>query len=105
MGIGTQEHSSASLRESYQTEIPERRLWAAVLLQAIEDWRSGNMRRRREAESFLFSNGKDFATVCHGIGLDPSVVLTKLHRARSAVRGVAERSPHLQTAKLSAIAA
>lgn len=106
METGIHENSSNSLRESYHTEIPERRLWAAVLLQAIEDWRSSNMRRRREAEKFLFSNGNDFATVCQGIGLEPSVVLAKLRRARSlAPQSIAEKAARLQTTNLRALAA
>jgi hypothetical protein len=49
---------------------PERRLWAAVLLQAVEDWRSNNIRANRAAEEFLFKSALDFETVCHGAGFD-----------------------------------
>lgn len=62
---------------------PERRLWAAVLLLAVEEWRSNNMRAHREAELFLFESGSDFETVCHGAGLDPSTLRSKLKRLRS----------------------
>jgi len=37
---------------------PERRLWLAVLVQAVEDWQSANLRQQREAETFLFSDQK-----------------------------------------------
>ncbi|MGC1684142.1 MAG: hypothetical protein WA734_00850 [Candidatus Acidiferrales bacterium] len=62
---------------------PERRLWAAVLLLAVDEWRSNNMRAHREAEVFLFEGGKDFETVCHGAGLDPSTLRTRLKRLRN----------------------
>jgi hypothetical protein len=62
---------------------PERRLWAAVLLLAVDEWRSNNARAHREAEVFLFEGGKDFETVCHGAGLDPSTLRTRLKRLRN----------------------
>jgi hypothetical protein len=34
--------------------ISERRLWTAVLVNAVEDWRGGTLRARREAQEFLF---------------------------------------------------
>ncbi len=64
--------------------IAERRLWAAVLLLAVEEWRSNNMRAHREAELFLFESGADFETVCYGAGLDPSTLRSKLRRLRAA---------------------
>jgi len=60
----------------------ERRLWTAVLLQAVEDWRSNNMRARNAADTFLFRSGTDFETVCHGAGFDPSALQSKLQRLR-----------------------
>lgn len=62
---------------------PERRLWAAVLLQAVEDWRSNNIRANRAAEEFLFKSALDFETVCHGAGFDPSALQTKLRRLQT----------------------
>jgi len=50
--------------------ISARRLWTAVLLNAIEDWRNGTLRAQREAQSFLFDNDEDFAMVCSNAGLD-----------------------------------
>jgi hypothetical protein len=50
--------------------ISERRLWTAVLVNAIEDWRSGTLRARREAQNFLFNDNEDFETVCSAAGLD-----------------------------------
>ena len=56
----------------------ERRLWTAVLTLAIEDWRYGTLRKRREAEQFLFEEEKDFGEVCAGAGIDPSDFRSRL---------------------------
>jgi hypothetical protein len=40
--------------------ISERRLWSAVLLNAVEDGRGGTLRARREAQEFLFESDVDF---------------------------------------------
>jgi hypothetical protein len=50
--------------------ISARRLWTAVLLNAVEDWRNGTLRARREAQEFLFDNDEDFEMVCTAAGLD-----------------------------------
>jgi hypothetical protein len=52
--------------------ISERRLWTAVLVHAVEDWRSGTLRARREAQEFLFERDADFDMVCSGAGLNSS---------------------------------
>jgi hypothetical protein len=60
--------------------IGERRLWTAILLQALEDWRSSSARRQMEAERFFFECPKDFGTVCSSAGLDPDSVLDQLQK-------------------------
>jgi hypothetical protein len=50
--------------------ISARRLWTAVLVNAVEDWRRGTLRARREAQEFLFESDADFEMVCAGAGLD-----------------------------------
>jgi hypothetical protein len=65
-------------------EFSERRLWSAVLLQALEDWGSMNCRHREEAEQFFFKNPEDFARVCRGAGLAPSGVLARLEQMKAA---------------------
>lgn len=44
------------IQENQVTEdvISERRLWTAVIVNAIEDWRNGTLRAQREAQAFLF---------------------------------------------------
>jgi hypothetical protein len=66
-------------------QFSERRLWTAVLLQALEDWNSGNRRLSRAAETFLFDGGEDFARACRGAGLSPESVLVRLKPMKSAV--------------------
>jgi len=66
----------------------QRRLWTAVLLQAIKDWTATNMRRQREAEKFLFQSKDDFARVCKRAGLEPGSILRKLQRLNAGVRQV-----------------
>jgi hypothetical protein len=88
MNTGIQEQNGGDEEEQYGEQVSERGLWIAVLLQAIEDWRSCNIRRQKEAERFFFKSEKDFATVCRGAGLEPSSVLAKLQK----MKHVANRS-------------
>jgi len=71
------------VRQTYQTEvteecIAERRLWLAVIALAMEDWRFGTLRARREAQRFLFDDTYDFDCVCARAGLDPDSLRSKL---------------------------
>jgi hypothetical protein len=65
---------------SWEGGMSERGLWTAVLLKAVEDWRSGTLRARREAADFLFNDEKDFETVCAAAGLNAQYVRAKLAR-------------------------
>jgi len=56
----------------------ERRLWTAVILTAVEDWRNGPLRAQLKAQQFLFEDDKDFARVCDGAGLEPGSFRVKL---------------------------
>lgn len=56
----------------------ERRLWTAVLVKAVEDWRDGTLRARRDAQKFLFEDEFDFKQVCAGAGVDPDSLRGKL---------------------------
>jgi hypothetical protein len=58
--------------------ISERRLWTAVLALALEDWRNGTLRARREAQQFLFDDDADFQTVCAGAGIDSDSFRSRL---------------------------
>jgi hypothetical protein len=56
----------------------ERRLWLAVVMQAVEEWRNGTLRNRRHAQEFLFDNTRDFEAVCANAGLDASSLRSRL---------------------------
>ena len=62
---------AAAERAVTEDSIGEYRLWTAVIIKAIEDWRSGTLRARREAQKFLFEDTRDFFDVCASAGLDP----------------------------------
>ncbi|MGH9716490.1 MAG: hypothetical protein ACRD4R_07160 [Candidatus Acidiferrales bacterium] len=72
----------ATRTEGSPTEdcIGERRLWIAVLVAAVEEWRNGNLRERREAQKFLFEDHADFDRVCESAGVDPSGFRSSLLR-------------------------
>lgn len=62
--------------------ISEKRLWQTVLLTTIQEWMWGPLRRKRQAEEFLFQDQKDFQAVCNSAGMDPDQLRGKLKRLR-----------------------
>ena len=58
--------------------IGENRLWTAVIVNAVDDWRYGTLRARREAQTFLFEDHDDFENVCSRAGLDAESFRGKL---------------------------
>ncbi|HUO35627.1 MAG TPA: hypothetical protein VMU43_11610 [Candidatus Acidoferrum sp.] len=56
----------------------ERALWLSVVALAMEDWTSGTLRARREAQRFLFEDKSDFFSVCANAGLNGEALRTKL---------------------------
>lgn len=52
MITGIYEQAAISSHEEHSEQISDRRLWTAVLLQALEDWGSSNTRLRAEADRF-----------------------------------------------------
>jgi hypothetical protein len=61
----------------------EVRLWQAVIVTTIQEWISGPLRSKRQAEEYLFQDQKDFPLVCQSAGLDPERLRTKLNRLRT----------------------
>jgi hypothetical protein len=70
--------------------VGERRLWLAVVVQVVEDWRGGTLRARRQAQEFMFEERKDFDVVCANAGLDPENLRERLVRIG---RMVQDRTP------------
>ncbi|MGH9736029.1 MAG: hypothetical protein ACRD8A_15735 [Candidatus Acidiferrales bacterium] len=66
--------------------IGERRLWTAVIVHAVQDWLSGTLREKREAQNFLFENTDDFHEVCASAGIDPSSFRSRLLRVGREVQ-------------------
>ena len=73
--------------------ISDRRLWTAVVVMAVEDWRNGSLRARREAQSFLFEDNADFQAVCASAGLDPATLRARLLKIGQRVH---MHGPYLQ---------
>jgi hypothetical protein len=73
--------------------ISERRLWTAVIVMAVQDWRNGSLRARREAQSFLFEDNADFQAVCASAGLDPATLRARLLKIGQRVH---MHGPYLQ---------
>ncbi len=61
---------------------PERRLFIAVLSQAVHDAFSNHVPEleKRQAQAWLMSNSKDFKEICELSGRDSEYVLTKIRR-------------------------
>jgi hypothetical protein len=60
----------------------EERLWQAVIVSTIRDWISGPLRRKREAEQYLFGDGTDFAYVCESAGMNAGRLRGRLGRLK-----------------------
>jgi hypothetical protein len=61
---------------------PERRLFIAVLSQAVHDAFSNHVPEleKRQAQAWLMSNSEDFKNICELSGRDSEYVLTKIRR-------------------------
>ena len=65
----------------------EKRLWQAVILSAVEDWVSGGLRTKREAEAYLFEDQIDFPRVCESAGMNLERLRAQLKRLRDQGEG------------------
>jgi hypothetical protein len=57
----------------------EKRLWQAVIVTTIQEWISGPLRSKRQAEEYLFQDQKDFPVVCQSAGMDADRLRAKLN--------------------------
>ena len=73
--------------------LPELRLWQAVITSTVYEWVHGPLRRKREAEQYLFDDARDFNLVCQSAGMDPKRLRARLVR----VRGRASADPKAQS--------
>jgi hypothetical protein len=65
-----------------EEKLMEVRLWQAVVVTTIQEWVSGPLRRKREAEEYLFKDERDFPLVCQSAGLDVGRLRSKLARLK-----------------------
>ncbi len=71
------------VHNSETKEVPEQRLWRAVLANTVQEWISGPLRKKREAEQFLFEDNEDYRTVCSSAGIDPAHFRNRLEKLRT----------------------
>jgi hypothetical protein len=63
-------------------ETAKQKLWRAVIARTVEEWVNGPLRQKREAEQFLFSDSKDYRTVCFSAGINPEDLRGRLEKIR-----------------------
>ena len=65
----------------------EESLWRAVIASTIDEWLNGPLRKKREAEQYLFNDKHDFLFVCRYAGMDATTLRERLRRL--STKGVA----------------
>ena len=76
-------HKTYRAASSSQEALAEARLWQAVIVNTVQDWISGPLRLKREAERYLFGHDSDFALVCQSAGMDVRRLRERLVRLRA----------------------
>jgi hypothetical protein len=71
--------------EADRGSVGESRLWQAVIVSAILDWKSGPLRLKCRAGDYLFRDETDFPLICHLAGMDPGHLRAKLRKLRGQV--------------------
>ena len=75
--------SVTMLQNAEVEETPEQKLWRAVIASTVEEWVSGPLCQKREAEQFLFTDNLDYRTVCYSAGINPENLRARLEKIRS----------------------
>ena len=73
------------LIRKFEGNAPETRLWRAVIARTIQEWISGPLSRRRQAEQYLFDDNKDFPLVCGSARIDSGDLRERLALLRGHV--------------------
>jgi len=75
---------SAEMMQSREVEEGAvQKLWRAVIASTVEEWVNGPLRKKREAEQFLFEDNKDYRTVCFSAGINPEDLRGRLEKIRA----------------------
>ncbi len=75
--------SVTMLQSAEVEETAVQKLWRAVISSTVEEWVNGPLRKKRAAEQFLFSDTKDYRTVCFSAGINPENLRARLEKIRS----------------------
>jgi hypothetical protein len=81
----------SSIAIAQSERLAESRLWQAVIVNTIQEWISGPLRFKRQAEEYIFGNNSDFRVVCQSAGMDADQLRKKLTRIRPAPAGFAQK--------------
>jgi hypothetical protein len=73
-------------------ETAVQKLWRAVIASTVEEWVNGPLRKKREAEQFLFSDSHDYRTVCYSAGINPENLRGRLEKIRTRQLAEAQAS-------------
>ena len=67
---------------SDKIDCPEKRLFVAVLSQAVHDAFAAHVPRheKQQAQAWLLGNSQDFKTICENAGRDSRYVITRIRR-------------------------
>jgi hypothetical protein len=88
--------SETMLQIAEVEESAVQKLWRAVIASTVEEWVNGPLRKKREAEQFLFSDNQDYRTVCYSAGINPENLRGRLEKFRlrkiSDLQGLATRN-------------
>ena len=73
---------SSAVYSSDKIDCPERRLFIAVLSQAIHDAFAVHVPRheKQQAQAWLLGNSQDFRIICENAGRDSRYVITRIQR-------------------------
>ena len=73
---------SSAAYSSDKIDCPERRLFVAVLSQAVHDAFANHVPglEKRQAQAWLVGNSEDFKTICENAGRDSKYVITRIRR-------------------------
>jgi hypothetical protein len=75
--------SVTMLQSAEVEETAVQKLWRAVIASTVDEWVNGPLRKKREAEQFLFTDNKDYRTVCFSAGINPENLRGRLEKIRS----------------------
>ena len=87
--------NETAIGEDVVHQVPEHRLWMAVLARTIEEWVSGPLRQKREAEQYLFNDNEDLRLVCQSAGIDPGRLRADLRRLQAKGAASPDAQAHL----------